>query len=75
MQNLPNNISSVEELENLINKSFRCPNNHTSNNYNITFFRGQNDGQILMRCNCPTCELNTTKKAIEYYQIETPKNR
>lgn len=73
MQNLPNNISSVDELENLINKSFKCPNNHSGNNYNVTFFRGQNDGQILLKCNCPTCELNTTKKATEYYQIETPK--
>ena len=70
---LPNNISSIEELENLINKSFKCPNNHSGNNYNVTFFRGQNDGQILLKCNCPTCELNTTKKATEYYQIETPK--
>lgn len=68
---LPNNISSIEELENLINKSFKCPNNHSGNNYNVTFFRGQNDGQILLKCNCPTCELNTTKKATEYYQIET----
>lgn len=70
---LPNNISSIKELENLINKSFKCPNNHSGNNYNVTFFRGQNDGQILLKCNCPTCELNTTKKATEYYQIETPK--
>lgn len=73
MQNLPDNISSVEELENLIDKSFRCPNNHSGNNYNVTFYRGQNDGQILMKCNCPTCELNTTRKATKYYQIETPK--
>ena len=49
MQNLPDNISSVEELENLINKSFKCPNNHSGNNYNVTFFRGQNDGQILLK--------------------------
>lgn len=70
---LPNNISSIEELEKLVNKSFSCPNNHVSKNYNISFFRGQNDNNILMKCNCPTCDLNTTQPAIKFYNIDISK--